>query len=160
MALLFLFKFSVFITLESQEFLFLLRVGIWDSRPTLRSTRQSYLIPWEHPAFVLEPQLSSSGIVSHQHFPISSLWLATLLLEAWLLSCLSNQAVPGLSTDKINWLRVLMDPSYFMKQLCVFAENSADGNDTVSQRRESDISLPSRELLLQQATESIHHTLL
>lgn len=53
-----------------------------------------------------------------------------------------------------------MDPSYFMKQLCVFAENSADGNDTVSQRRESDISLPSRELLLQQATESIHHTLL
>lgn len=71
---------------------------------------ESYLISREHPALVLGPRLSVTGIISHQHFHISSLWFATLLLEASLLSYPSNQTVPGLSTDKMIWLKSSLGP--------------------------------------------------
>lgn len=52
-----------------------------------------------------------------------------------------------------------MNPSCFVKEFCVFAEDSADSNEIVPQRGPSGISLLSRELLLQKSTEPTHHTL-
>lgn len=86
-------------------------------------------------------------MISHQHFCILPLWLATLLHEAWFLACQRNLTVLGLSIGKMIWLGVPMNPSCFVKEFCVFAEDSADSNEIVPQRGPSGISLLSRELL-------------